>query len=80
MAGTGGGGRRGFAKSAADCKILRNATGAVKAGVDRLSEYVNLAEYLTEVSFKEELAECARLLAMNVAHHKQKFGEVSVEE
>lgn len=50
------------------------------ADVGRLTEYINPADYLTDVSSKAELAECARLLAMNVAQYKQRFGEVRLED
>ncbi len=31
-------------------------------------------------SSKEDLAECARLLALNVAHYENRFGELPLDE
>ena len=41
--------------------------------------YKRLDEMIAESS-KEDLAECARLLALNVAHYKAKYGELPLEE
>ena len=41
--------------------------------------YKRLDEMIAE-STKAELAECARLLALNVAHYKAKYGELPLEE
>ncbi len=41
--------------------------------------YKHLDEMIAE-STKEDLAECARLLALNVAHYKAKYGELPLEE
>jgi len=41
--------------------------------------YKRLDEMIAE-STKEDLAECARLLALNVAHYKSKYGELPLEE
>jgi len=43
-------------------------------------QYYNLADQLIEKSSKEEIAECAKLLALNVAHYQSKFGELPMEE
>jgi len=43
-------------------------------------QYYNLADQLIEKSSKEEIAECAKLLALNVAHYQSKFGELPLEE
>ena len=43
-------------------------------------QYYNLADQLIEKSCKEEIAECAKLLALNVAHYQSKFGELPMEE
>ena len=42
--------------------------------------YCNLAESLIEQSTKEQIAECARVLALNLAHHQSIHGEVPLEE
>lgn len=40
----------------------------------------DLANILIKKATKEELAECARLLALNLAHHQVKHEEIAVEE
>ena len=42
----------------------------------RFTQYYKLADVLIEKSSKEELAECARLLALNLAHYQELYGEV----
>ena len=42
--------------------------------------YYRLAEGLIEQSSKEELAECARLLALNLAHYQTLHGEISLDQ
>lgn len=39
-----------------------------------------LADHLIEKSSKEEIAETARLLAMNLAHYQAKYGALPLEE
>ncbi len=41
--------------------------------------YKRLDEMIAE-STKADLAECARLLALNVVHYKAKYGELPLEE
>ncbi|MBI1887787.1 MAG: hypothetical protein HYS19_05370 [Nitrosomonadales bacterium] len=43
-------------------------------------QYYKLADQLIEKSSKEDIAECARLLALNVAHYQSKFGELPLDE
>jgi len=43
-------------------------------------QYNKLADLLIEQVSKEEIAECARLLAMNVAHYQSKYGELPLDE
>jgi len=45
-----------------------------------LGQYYKLADQLIERSSKEEIAECARLLALNVAHYQSKYGELPLDE
>lgn len=40
----------------------------IMADVTRFKQYLQLADQLAQVASKEELAECARLLALNLAH------------
>src|SRR5215203_3305937 len=39
-----------------------------------------LADMLIEKATKEQVAECARLLALNLAHYKARHGELPLEE
>lgn len=48
-----------------------------------LSDFVNynkLADMLIERADKEQIAECARLLALNLAHLQSKFGDIPLDE
>ena len=42
--------------------------------------YTVLLDKLIKIADKEELAECARLLAMNVAHYEMRYGALPLEE
>ncbi len=44
------------------------------------AEYNKLADTLIAQATKEQIAECARLLALNVAHYKMKYGDLPLEE
>ena len=48
--------------------------------LSKFQQYYNLAEQLLERSSKEEIAECARILAMNIAHYQSKYGELPLDE
>lgn len=39
-----------------------------------------LADMLINKATKDQLAECARLLALNLAHHQIKHGEIPVDQ
>ena len=43
-------------------------------------QYLKLADQLIENSSKEDIAECARLLALYVAHYQSKHGELPLDE
>lgn len=43
-------------------------------------QYYQLADRLIEQATKEQLAECARLLALNLAHHQSLHGEIPLDE
>ncbi len=43
-------------------------------------QYYKLADQLIEKSTKEDIAECARLLALNVAHYQSKYGDLPLDE
>jgi hypothetical protein len=40
-------------------------------------QYNKPADLIIEKVGKEDLAECARLMALNVAHYQSKYGELS---
>jgi len=44
------------------------------------AQYNKLADQLIEKMSKDDLAECARLLALNVAHYESKYGELPLDE
>ena len=48
--------------------------------IDRFKQYYRLIERMIEEVDKETLAEAARMLAMNVAHYRSKYGELPLEE
>ena len=50
------------------------------ADLSTFKQYYELADVLIEKATKEQLAECARLLALNVAHHKARHGEIPLDE
>lgn len=43
-------------------------------------QYYRLADALIENASREQLAECARLLALNLAHYQELYGEVPLNE
>jgi hypothetical protein len=45
-----------------------------------LKAYSLLADQLAEHATKEQLVECARILALNVAHYASRYGELPIEE
>ena len=48
--------------------------------LSELQQHYTLADRLIQQSSKEELAECARLLALNLAHYQGKYGELPLDE
>lgn len=50
------------------------------ADLSSFQQYYKLADVLIEKSSKEQLAECARLLALNLAHYQGLYGEVPLDE
>ena len=44
-----------------------------------LQQYLQLADRLVETANKEQLAECARLLALNLAHYEMQYGELPLD-
>ncbi len=47
---------------------------------DIFRQYLSLADQLVGIASKEELAECARLLAINLAHYELKYGPLALDE
>lgn len=50
------------------------------ADLSSFQQYYKLADVLIEQSSKEQLAECSRLLALNLAHYQGLYGEVPLGE
>jgi hypothetical protein len=48
--------------------------------LSRVEQYMALADKLVLLADKEELAECSRILAMNLAHYKMKYGELPQDD
>lgn len=46
----------------------------------KLERYMALVDKLVQLADKDDLAECARLLAMNVAHYEMKYGEMPLHD
>lgn len=50
------------------------------ADLTSFKQYYRLADALIESASKEQLAECARLLALNLAHYQGLYGDVPLED
>jgi hypothetical protein len=50
------------------------------ADLSTFAQYNKLADMLIAQATKEQIAECARLLALNVAHYQMKYGDLPLEE
>jgi len=48
--------------------------------ITRFQHYYKLADQLIEKSSKDDIAEAARLLALNVAHYQSKYGKFPLNE
>ena len=48
--------------------------------MSQFQQYLKVADQLTSVASKEDLAECARLLAINIAHYQSKYGQLPLDE
>lgn len=46
----------------------------------RFNQYLALADQLASVATKKDLAECARLLAINIAHYQSVYGALPLDE
>jgi hypothetical protein len=50
------------------------------ADLSTFQQYYKLADALIENASRGQLAECARLLALNLAHYQELYGEVPLNE
>lgn len=50
------------------------------ADLSSFEQYYKLADVLIEQASKDQLAECARLLALNLAHYQGLYGEVPLDD
>lgn len=50
------------------------------ADLSTFGQYNKLADLFIEKVSKDDLAECARLLAINVAHYQSKYGELPLDQ
>jgi hypothetical protein len=48
--------------------------------LSKVEQYMALADKLVLLADKEELAECSRILAMNLAHYKMRYGELPQDD
>ncbi len=48
--------------------------------MEKFKEYYKTLDQMIAQSSKEDLAECARLLALNVADYKRRYGELPLVE
>lgn len=48
--------------------------------LSKFQQYYELADRMIQDATKEDLAACARLLALNLAHYQEKFGEMPLED
>ena len=48
--------------------------------MSQFQQYLKVADQLTSAATKEDLAECARLLAINIAHYESKYGQLPLVE
>ncbi|WP_296891795.1 hypothetical protein [Thiobacillus sp.] len=50
------------------------------ADLSEFEQYYKLADVLIQQASKDQLAECARLLALNLAHYQGLYGEVPLDD
>jgi hypothetical protein len=48
--------------------------------LSEFDQYYKLADMLIDQADKGQIAECARLLALNLAHYQGKYGEIPLDE
>lgn len=52
----------------------------MSADLTTFKQYYALADRLIDQSSKEAVAECARLLALNLAHYEMRFGALPLDD
>ncbi len=52
----------------------------MRSDLEHFAEHYNRLDEIVSDASKADLAECARLLALNVAQYKAKYGELPLEE
>lgn len=50
------------------------------ADLSTFAQYNKLADKLVGKASNDQIAECARLLALNLAHYKSRYGDLPLEE
>jgi len=50
------------------------------ADLTTFKQYLALVDQLANIASKEEILECARLLAINLAHYELNFGSLPLDE
>ena len=50
------------------------------ADLSEFAQYNKLADMLIAQATKDQIAECARLLALNLAHYQSKYGDLPLDE
>ena len=68
-------------KKAADGATLRiTAESSMNENFTKFATWLAASDALIEQAPREEVAEVARVLALHVAHYRQRYGDVSIEE
>jgi hypothetical protein len=63
-----------------DQNLTTSQWATTMADISTFEQTYELADMLIMKATKEQLAECARVLALNLAHHQIKHGEVPVDQ
>lgn len=67
--------------NSADGETLRTAAEfSMNESFQDFTTYLAASDTLIEQGTKEEMAEVTRVLALHVAHYRQRYGDVSIEE
>ena len=52
----------------------------MSAAVERFAKYLQLSDDMLSRAEREDLEECARILAVQCAHYRSKFGELALAD